>query len=330
MLRREDLTAERIDQWIAEARSHGFDWFISHEERTANLLDTLAGWVPGTDAWVFGYGSLMWNPAIKWTERRIVRLVGYRRSFCFWTPLGRGTPQFPGLMLALESGGECWGIAWRIAAEDVPEEFRILWNREMLSGVYRPEWVDVTDRDGNRLRAVTFVVEPQHRQYVGDLPLDTSARHIAFAQGRNGCCRDYLAETVLQLREMQISDGYIDALNALLDLAVFSNVNEGGTMIVPGHGRLCDKQDVIEYRDMATIVRDRIKEYVRRGMTLDQVKAAKPTLDFDPRYGTPNGFWTPDQFVEVIYKQMKQAQGPAAPPAKNQKGASKTPTKGNR
>jgi glyoxylase-like metal-dependent hydrolase (beta-lactamase superfamily II) len=125
-------------------------------------------------------------------------------------------------------------------------------------------------------------------------------------------------------------DGYIDALNALLDLAVFSNVNEGGTMIVPGHGRLCDKQDVVEYRNMATIVRDRIKEYVKRGMTLDQVKAAKPTLDFDPRYGTPNGFWTPDQFVEVIYKQMKQTPGAPAPPAKNQKSAPKTPTKGNR
>jgi glyoxylase-like metal-dependent hydrolase (beta-lactamase superfamily II) len=125
-------------------------------------------------------------------------------------------------------------------------------------------------------------------------------------------------------------DGYIDALNAIVDLAVFNNVNEGGTMIIPGHGRLCDKQDVIEYRNMATIVRDRIKEYVRRGMSLEQVKAARPTLDFDPRYGTSNGFWTPDQFIEVIYKQMKQAQGAAAPPAKNQKGAPKPQTKGNR
>ena len=125
-------------------------------------------------------------------------------------------------------------------------------------------------------------------------------------------------------------DGYIDALNAILDLAVFSNVNEGGTMIIPGHGRLCDKQDVIEYRNMATIVRDRIKEYARRGMTLEQVKAARPTLDFDPRYGTPNGFWTPDQFIEVIYKQMKQTHGTAAPPARNQKGAPKPQTKGDR
>jgi glyoxylase-like metal-dependent hydrolase (beta-lactamase superfamily II) len=126
-------------------------------------------------------------------------------------------------------------------------------------------------------------------------------------------------------------DGYIDALNAILDLAVFSNVNEGGTMIVPGHGRLCDKQDVIEYRDMATIVRDRIREYVRRGMTLDQVKAARPTLDFDPRYNTPNGFWTADRFVEVIYRQMKQAQDAAGQPrAGSQKRPATAPAKGSR
>jgi len=124
-------------------------------------------------------------------------------------------------------------------------------------------------------------------------------------------------------------NGYIDALNAILDLAVFNNVNEGGTMIIPGHGRLCDKQDVIEYRDMATIVRDRIKEYVRRGMTVEQVHAAKPTLDFDPRYGTPNGFWTPTQFVEVIYKEMKEAQDAAPPQAKGSKGAPKKQTKGS-
>ena len=81
-------------------------------------------------------------------------------------------------------------------------------------------------------------------------------------------------------------NGYIKALNAIMDITVASNVNEGGTMVIPGHGRLSDEQDVIEYRDMATIVRDRIREYVKRGMTLEQVKAKKPTLDFDPRYGS--------------------------------------------
>ena len=85
-------------------------------------------------------------------------------------------------------------------------------------------------------------------------------------------------------------------------------------MVIPGHGRLSDEQDVIEYRDMATIVRDRIREYVKRGMTLDQVKAKKPTLDFDGRYGDHTGFWTTAMFIETIYKEMA-AKNPPAPPA---------------
>src|SRR5688500_19016505 len=105
-------------------------------------------------------------------------------------------------------------------------------------------------------------------------------------------------------------DGYIQTLTNLLAIAVPSNVNEGGTMVIPGHGRLSDEQDVIEYRDMLTIVRDRIREYVKRGMTLDQVKARKPTLDFDPRYGNDTGFWTTSMFIEVIYKQMLAANPP--------------------
>ena len=119
-------------------------------------------------------------------------------------------------------------------------------------------------------------------------------------------------------------DGYIDALNAIMDITVASNVNEGGTMVVPGHGRVADEQDVVEYRNMVTIVRDRIKEYVKRGMTLEQVKAAKPTLDFDTRYGTDTGFWTTSMFVETIYKQMAEANPPAKPGQKRnqQKGRS--------
>jgi len=120
--------------------------------------------------------------------------------------------------------------------------------------------------------------------------------------------------------------GEIDALNAVLDITVPSNVNEGGTMVIPGHGRLSDEQDVIEYRDMATIVRDRIREYVKRGMTLDQVKEKKPTLDFDPRYGTDTGFWTTSMFIETIYKEMLAMNPPAPAPAR---GRNRNQTKGS-
>jgi cyclase len=109
-------------------------------------------------------------------------------------------------------------------------------------------------------------------------------------------------------------DGYIKALNHILAITVPSNVNEGGTMVIPGHGRLSDEQDVIEYRDMVTIVRDRIKEYVTRGMTLEQVRAKQPTLDFDARYGLDAEFWSTARFIETIYNQMVAAHPPAAKP----------------
>ncbi len=108
-------------------------------------------------------------------------------------------------------------------------------------------------------------------------------------------------------------DGYIKALNNILAITVPSNVNEGGTLVIPGHGRLSDEQDVIEYRDMVTIVRDRIREYVKRGMSLEQVREKKPTLDFDARYGVDTGFWTPSMFIETIYKEMRAANPPAKP-----------------
>jgi len=92
--------------------------------------------------------------------------------------------------------------------------------------------------------------------------------------------------------------GYIDALNHLLRLTVPERLQEGGTRVVPGHGRLCNEADVVEYRDMVTIVRDRIQDSLKKGMTLAQVKAAKPTLDYDNQYGPG------DAFIETVYKSL--------------------------
>jgi cyclase len=99
-------------------------------------------------------------------------------------------------------------------------------------------------------------------------------------------------------------NGVIDALNHVLDLAFPFSRSEGGTMIVPGHGRLCDMADVAYYRDMVTIIRDRVQNLIDKGMTLEQVKAARPTRDYDPRYGSTTGSWTTDKFVEAMYKTL--------------------------
>jgi glyoxylase-like metal-dependent hydrolase (beta-lactamase superfamily II) len=100
--------------------------------------------------------------------------------------------------------------------------------------------------------------------------------------------------------------GIIDALNHILDIAIPEYRLEGGTMIVPGHGHLCDIADVAYYRDMATIVRDRLQAAIKKGMTLDQIKSAKLTYDYDGVYGATTGFWTTDKFLEASYKSLTQ------------------------
>ena len=100
-------------------------------------------------------------------------------------------------------------------------------------------------------------------------------------------------------------NGVIDGLNRIVDLCIPVYGQEGGTLVIPGHGRLSDMGDAINYREMATIVRDRIQDLVNKGMTLDQVKAARPTRDYDPVYGSTTGFWTTDAFVEAVFKTLK-------------------------
>ena len=212
MLTREDLSSERIDQLAAEARKAGYAFFLTGEQRSASFEKGLQYYKPGDEAWVFAYGSLMWNPAIDFAEASPSRVEGWRRSFCFWTPYGRGSPELPGLMLGLEGGGSCEGIAYRLAPDQVRSELEILWNREMLSGVYQAKWVPTRLRDGRTVTAVTFVVETAHCQYCGGLSMERAAHHIAFAEGRRGACRDYLTNTAEHARLLGIHDPYIEEL----------------------------------------------------------------------------------------------------------------------
>jgi len=100
--------------------------------------------------------------------------------------------------------------------------------------------------------------------------------------------------------------GVLEALNRLVDITVPADKQEGGTYVIPGHGRICDQADIVEYRDMITIIRDRIQDMVKKGMTLDQVKAAQPTLDYDPVFGSKTGAWTTDRFIEAVYRSFKK------------------------
>jgi cyclase len=99
-------------------------------------------------------------------------------------------------------------------------------------------------------------------------------------------------------------DGVIAGLNRIIEITIPKDWQEGGTMVIPGHGRICDEADVVEYRDMVTIIRDRIQVMIKKGMTLDQVKGARPTLEYDSRYGSESGLWTTSMFIEAVYRNL--------------------------
>ncbi len=113
---------------------------------------------------------------------------------------------------------------------------------------------------------------------------------------------------VIDLERGGTIQGVIAALNNILDIAIPKDKQEGGTYVIPGHGRLSDEADVLEYRDMLTIIRDRIQDLIRKGATLDQVKAARPTLDYEGRYGAIEGSWTTDAFIEAAYRNLSSTQ----------------------
>jgi glyoxylase-like metal-dependent hydrolase (beta-lactamase superfamily II) len=113
---------------------------------------------------------------------------------------------------------------------------------------------------------------------------------------------------VIDLRHGGTVNGVIAALNRILDIAVPARYQEGGTYVIPGHGRLCDEADVVEYRDMVTIVRDRVQDMIQKGMTLEQVQAARPSLDYDTEYGASSGFWTTAMFVDAVYRSLREVE----------------------
>lgn len=183
----------------------------SDEELEASLDEALADHPSGTDAWVFGYGSLMWNPAFLHEDHRLAALRGWHRRFCLRMTRGRGTTDCPGLMLALDRGGMCRGMAFRIAADRVRDELLLVWRREMLSGAYIARWVTVASPDGP-IRAVTFVVNTRHDRYVGRMGEDAIAERIRIASGELGTCLDYFERTVGALHAFGIRDAALERI----------------------------------------------------------------------------------------------------------------------
>jgi glutathione-specific gamma-glutamylcyclotransferase len=210
VLRRELLLSENAERAAEFFRAAGIQ-VSSLEERAASLAATLERVGAGDDVWVFGYGSLMWNPAFQHVELRTGRLRGWHRRFCVWNTFGRGSPEAPGLSLALESGGSCTGTAFRIAAGEVQAELTVLWNREMLMGSYLARWVRL-HTDQGPIDAVTFVANRRNERYAGRLPLPRVAEVLARARGPLGAAHEYLERTVAELERQGARDGEMQAL----------------------------------------------------------------------------------------------------------------------
>ena len=188
---------------------------LSDAEIEASLRETLDDRCD-EDLWLFGYGSLMWKPDFSYVERIVARVQGYHRSFCLWQRRYRGNRLNPNLMLALDAGGSCCGVAYRVAAPNVETKISATWRRELIGNGYRPRWVTArTDR--GPVPAVAFVANRDNAErYTGRLPDEVVARYIAEACGERGSGAEYLLETVLALDRLHLRDSSLWRLQRLV------------------------------------------------------------------------------------------------------------------
>jgi len=161
------------------------------------------------DIWVFGYGSLMWRPNFAYAEVRPALLRGYHRALCIYSVAYRGTYQTPGLVFGLDRGGSCRGMAFRVLAKNAAEVMNYLYDREMVTGVYRPRWLNVELGPVSASKVVqsyVFIADRTHEQYTGKLSDKDAVKIIRQGHGKAGSCIDYLYNTYEHLRELGIHD----------------------------------------------------------------------------------------------------------------------------
>lgn len=161
--------------------------------------------LPAGDLWVFGYGSLMWDPGFPYVKWAPALVRGYHRALCIYSNRWRGTLERPGLVLGLDRGGACCGIAFLVAAADVTTALEGLWAREMRRRVYHPRLLRarLSDRE---VRVLTFVADPRHPGYAGKLTVPQTARLVATCCGARGPNIEYLTRTIEHLAELGVRD----------------------------------------------------------------------------------------------------------------------------
>ena len=209
---REDLKSGSLRDAYLQTELADLAWSDAQLQRSLNqTLRCAPRGEPSGDVWIFAYGSLIWNPIFPFAEKRIARIYGLHRSFCLWSRVGRGTREQPGLVLGLDDGGSCSGLALRVEKHHVPDELFLVWRREMVTGAYKPTWVKARTPQGT-VNAIAFVMDQNSHAYAGRLAEPDIARNIRTAAGLNGPCIEYLVQTAAGLAGHGIFDEQLERL----------------------------------------------------------------------------------------------------------------------
>jgi glutathione-specific gamma-glutamylcyclotransferase len=168
------------------------------------------------DFWVFGYASLMWNPGFVFEEAVKARLSGYHRTLCVHSRHYRGTAERSGLVMGLDRGGSCVGVAFRVDTRIEPEVREYLRQREMISAIYHERMVPVRVHSGRLVRALAYVVDTSHEQFAGHLSVEDAARVVIGASGSAGSNEEYVLNTIKHLREIGIRDHWLEGVGKLI------------------------------------------------------------------------------------------------------------------
>jgi glutathione-specific gamma-glutamylcyclotransferase len=188
---------------------------LTEEEMQRSLSDMLRTWNGRDAVFVFGYGSLIWNPCMQHSGRLVGTVRGYHRRFCLWSNVYRGTPEKPGLVLGLDRGGAVRGMVFRLDASVARRELELLWRREMFGGSYLSRWLK-TETEIGTVNAIGFVINRVASSYAGRLNDADVVERLATSRGRYGSGADYLAQTAAALRAAGIEDDHLERLCDLL------------------------------------------------------------------------------------------------------------------
>ena len=209
------ITRETLKDWrvalLARERDGAEASIATEDQLLESRRLVIADDADVSDFWVFGYGSLIYNPIIDHNQRAIASIYGYHRRFCLWTKIGRGSPDYPGLVLSLDRGGSCKGVAFQLNPQNAIAELDLLWRREMMTMAYQPRLLSL-HTDVGRKRGIAFVANPARPAYAPPMPFEATAEVVANAAGFNGPCRDYLYDTVKGMQACGIRDHQLEKL----------------------------------------------------------------------------------------------------------------------